>query len=40
MDKSKTERKFGFRAKMDFEEGLKKAIEWYEKIFFKGIDIY
>lgn len=31
LDTSRAEREFGFRAKMDFEEGLKKTIEWYRK---------
>jgi len=30
LDTSRAEREFGFKAKMDFEEGLKKTIEWYE----------
>ena len=29
LDISKAEREFGFRAKTDFEEGLKKTISWY-----------
>jgi GDP-L-fucose synthase len=29
LDVSNAEREFGFVAKMDFEEGLKKTIEWY-----------
>jgi len=31
LDVTKAEKEFGFRAKMKFEEGLKKTIEWYEK---------
>ncbi len=31
LDTSKAEKEFGFRAKMDFKEGLKKTIEWYKK---------
>lgn len=31
LDTSRAERKFGFKARMDFEEGLKRTIEWYEK---------
>ena len=31
LDTSKAEREFGFKARMDFEEGLKKTIEWYKK---------
>ncbi len=29
LDTSKAEREFGFRAKMKFEEGLRKTIDWY-----------
>jgi GDP-L-fucose synthase len=29
LDISKAEKEFGFKAKTDFEEGLKKTIEWY-----------
>ncbi len=29
LDISRAEREFGFRAKTDFEEGLKRTIEWY-----------
>ena len=29
LDTSRAEREFGFKAKMDFEEGLKRTIEWY-----------
>ncbi len=29
LDTSKAEKEFGFKAKTSFEEGLKKAIEWY-----------
>lgn len=31
LDTSKAEKEFGFRAKMDFEKGLKKTIEWYKE---------
>ncbi len=31
LDVSRAEREFGFRAKTNFEEGLKKMIEWYLK---------
>ncbi|MCL5017107.1 MAG: GDP-L-fucose synthase [Patescibacteria group bacterium] len=31
LDTSKAEKEFGFRAKIKFEEGLKKTIEWYKK---------
>jgi len=30
LDVTRAEREFGFKAKMDFEEGLKKTIEWYK----------
>jgi len=29
LDVSKAEKEFGFRAKVDFREGLKKTIDWY-----------
>ncbi|MCK9602803.1 MAG: GDP-L-fucose synthase [Candidatus Omnitrophica bacterium] len=31
LDVSKAEKEFGFKAKMDFEEGLKRTIEWYKQ---------
>lgn len=31
LDTSRAEREFGFKAKMDFEEGLRRTIEWYKK---------
>ncbi|MEW6679978.1 MAG: GDP-L-fucose synthase, partial [bacterium] len=31
LDTTKAEQEFGFKAKMDFEEGLKKTIEWYKE---------
>lgn len=31
LDTSKAEKEFGFRAKVKFEEGLEKAIDWYIK---------
>ncbi|MCK4781627.1 GDP-L-fucose synthase [Candidatus Parcubacteria bacterium] len=31
LDVSKAEKEFGFKAKVDFEQGLKKTIQWYEK---------
>jgi GDP-L-fucose synthase len=31
LDVSKAKKEFGFVAKTDFEEGLKKTIEWYLK---------
>ena len=32
LDTSRAEREFGFKAKMDFEEGLKRTIDWYKNI--------
>jgi GDP-L-fucose synthase len=32
LDTSSAEREFGFKAKMDFKEGLKRTIEWYRNI--------
>jgi GDP-L-fucose synthase len=29
LDTSKAEKEFGFKAKTNFEEGLKKTISWY-----------
>ncbi|MBU0614820.1 MAG: GDP-L-fucose synthase [Nanoarchaeota archaeon] len=31
LDTSRAEKEFGFKAKMDFDEGLKKTIDWYEQ---------
>jgi nucleoside-diphosphate-sugar epimerase len=31
LDTTKAFREFGFKAKTDFREGLKKTIEWYKK---------
>jgi len=31
LDTSRAEREFGFKAKMDFTEGLKRTIEWYRE---------
>lgn len=31
LDVSKAEREFGFKAKTDFKEGLKRTIQWYEE---------
>ncbi len=31
LDTRRAEREFGFKAKMDFEEGLKNTIEWYKE---------
>ncbi len=36
LDTSKAEKEFGFKAKMDFEEGLKRTIEWYEQSIVQG----
>ena len=30
LDVSKAKKEFGFKAKTDFEEGLRKTIEWYK----------
>lgn len=30
LDTSRAKQEFGFKAKMDFEEGLKRTIEWYK----------
>ena len=35
LDTSKAEQEFGFKAKVKFDEGLKKTIEWYENNFGK-----
>lgn len=32
LDTSRAFEKFGFRAKMDFDEGLRRTIEWYESV--------
>jgi len=32
LDTSRAKNEFGFEAKMDFEEGLKKTIEWFQKV--------
>ena len=31
LDTSRADREFGFKAKMDFEEGLKRTIKWYKE---------
>ena len=31
LDISRAEREFGFRARMDFEEGLKRTVKWYKE---------
>jgi GDP-L-fucose synthase len=36
LDTTKAEKYFGFKAKTDFKEGLKKTIEWYKRILIKG----
>ena len=36
-DSSKVEKEFGFKAKMNFEEGLRKTIEWYKEQRIKGL---
>ena len=36
LDTSKAEKEFGFRAKMDFGEGLKRTIEWYRQSIVQG----
>jgi len=36
LDTSKAEKEFGFRTKTDFEEGLKKTIDWYRKNIEQG----
>ena len=33
LDTSRAEKEFGFKSKVNFEEGLKKTIKWYEKEF-------
>jgi len=33
LDTSRAEKEFGSKAKIDFEEGLRRTIEWYEKKF-------
>jgi len=35
LDTSKAEKEFGFKAKTNFDEGLKKTIEWYEEYICK-----
>jgi GDP-L-fucose synthase len=32
LDTSRAEREFGFRARTDFDEGLRETIEWYRSI--------
>ena len=33
LDTSKAEKEFGFKAKTSFEDGLKKTIDWYKKVY-------
>jgi len=33
LNTSKAEKEFGFKAKTSFEEGLRKTIEWYRKVY-------
>jgi len=40
LDTTRVEREFGFKAKMGFEEGLKKTIEWYKKYINKFTNKY
>ena len=40
LDTTRAEREFGFKAKMDFEEGLKRTIEWYKKYINKFTNKY
>jgi len=40
LDTTRAEREFGFKAKMDFEEGLKRTIEWYKKYINKLTNKY
>ena len=35
LETSKAEKEFGFKAKMGFEEGLKRTIEWYRQEGYK-----
>jgi len=36
-DSSKAEKEFGFKAKMNFEEGLRKTVEWYKEQRIKSL---
>jgi len=36
LDTSRAEKEFGFKAMMNFEEGLKKTIEWYKEKHLKN----
>ena len=40
LDTTRAEREFGFKAKTDFEEGLKRTIEWYKKYINKFTNKY
>jgi len=35
LNTSRAEREFGFKAKMNFEEGLKRTIKWYKDNYLK-----
>ena len=37
LDVSRAKEGFGFEAKVDFREGLKKTIEWYKKVLLSGV---
>jgi len=30
LDVSRAEKEFGFRARMDFEEGIRRTVDWYK----------
>jgi GDP-L-fucose synthase len=36
LDVSRAEQEFGFRAKTDFRDGLKKTVEWYQEIIWSN----
>ena len=38
LDTSKAEWLFGFKARMPFEEGLQRTIEWYQQTFVKRME--
>lgn len=37
LDTAGTEKEFGFRAKTDFRQGLKRTIDWYRKERERGL---
>jgi len=37
LDTSRAEKEFGFKAKINFEEGLKKTIEWYKEKYVRRV---